>query len=82
MVPLGESSPHVGMGSTTARVQRFDRIYKSAGMTHRVEAVIHLEFGGAEAATFWMRKPSDEAIQATLRRRGSLAVKDYQLIEL
>lgn len=82
MVPHSECSPREGLNSTTARVQRFDRLYKNAGMTHRVEAVILLEFGRAEAATFWMRMPSDEAIQATLRRRGSLAVENYQLIDL
>jgi len=82
MVPHGECNPRAVLSSTTSRVKRFDRIYKSAGMTHRVEAVILLKFGGAEAATFWMRKPSDEAIQATLRRCGSLAVENYQLIEL
>ncbi len=82
MVPQGEGNPRLGLSSSTARVQRFDRLYKNAGMTHRVEAVILLEFGGAEAATFWMRKPSEEAIQATLRRRGALDVQNYQLIEL
>lgn len=80
--PDSQCRPHRGLSSTTARVERFDHIYKNAGMTHRVEAVILLEFGGTEAATFWMRKPSNEAIQATLRRRGSLAVENYQLIEL
>lgn len=74
--------PRAAQSSTSARVQRFDRLYKNAGMTHRVEAVIYLEFGKAEAATFWMRKPSEEAIQTTLRRRGSMSVQNYQLVEL
>lgn len=82
LVTHDSCDPRAALSSSSARVQRFDRLYKNAGMTHRVEAVIYLEFGGAEAATFWMRKPSDEAIQATLRRRGSLSVQNYQLIEL
>lgn len=81
-VPIGLIDPCAALSSTSARVQRFDRLYKNAGMTHRVEAVIHREFGGAEAATFWMRKPSDKAIQATLVRRGSRGAQNYQLIEL
>lgn len=81
-VPIGSCDPRAALSSTSARVQRFDRLYKNAGMTHRVEAVIHREFGGSEAATFWMRKPSDEAIQATLVRRGSRGAQNYQLIEL
>ncbi|MDI2145008.1 hypothetical protein KBJ94_23445 [Pseudomonas sp. ITA] len=82
LVTHDSCDPRAALSSSSARVQRFDRLYKSSGMTHRVEAVIYLEYGGAEAATFWMRKPSEEAIQATLRRRGSLSVHNYQLIEL
>jgi hypothetical protein len=51
-------------------------------MTHRVQALIQLEIGRAETAIFWMRNPSDEAIQVVLRKRGVMAGYNLQLIEI
>lgn len=65
-----------------ARIERYDHLYKSVGMTHRVQAYINQQIGRAERVDFWMRYPSNGAILATLKKRGILNARGFQVIEL
>ncbi len=69
------------LNPTRSREVRYDRLYKSVGMTHRVQVRMLHEIGQAEVV-FWMRNPSKRVISEVLQRRGVHHCYDTQLIEL
>lgn len=80
-MPIKRDLVTVRLEPTRSREERYDRLYKSAGMTHRVQIRMLHEIGQAELI-FWMRNPSENAITEALQRRGVFHRYDAQLIEL
>lgn len=64
-----------------AKLAKLDAKYKSQGYTHRVDMWVHA--GGDDVpVSMWMKNPTDEQIQAELKKRKSLVLTDYQKIVL
>lgn len=65
-----------------ANIAKLDRKYKKQGCTHRIEAWIHPARGDDFSILFWMKNPTVEDIQTTIRKQKSTVLDDYKLIEL
>ncbi|WP_095158280.1 hypothetical protein [Pseudomonas sp. Irchel 3E13] len=65
-----------------AEIAKLDAKYKKQGCTHRIDAWIHPARGDDFSISFWMKNPTVEEIQATIRKNKSTVLDDYNLVAL